>query len=371
MDTVASKVGASPGAAIEPLLQELVAHLRRERSGLREEWVRRIGEAQLLTAMGAEEIFAEATSAYDKYMEALATGTLQALQAYAQELSERIIPRGVQTHEVVGIVLLLRDVLARSLFAKYQSDFVLLNRVLDAYEPAANRIATTVAVGFVQERERTILQQQQATRALRYLNEAMEAGIKRIAHALHDNAGQLLAALRLAIADLAGELPAGARGRVAAIERMLEDMEAELRNLSHELRPTMLDSLGLRAALDFLAESVGKRTGLAISVAWDAEGRLPPAVETALYRSVQEALNNIVKYAQARTVSIALQANGEAVLARISDDGIGFDAAGPEQGAGLGLIGIRERLQALGGHLQIHTAVGSGTTLRAEIPLPR
>jgi hypothetical protein len=72
------------------------------------------------------------------------------LQAYARNLSERIIPRGVETHEVVGIVLLLRDVLARSLFAKYQTDFKKLNRILDAYEPAANRIANTVAVGFVQ-----------------------------------------------------------------------------------------------------------------------------------------------------------------------------------------------------------------------------
>jgi len=77
----------------------------------------------------------------------------KALQAYARNLSERIIPRGVETHEVVGIVLLLRDVLARSLFAKYQNDFKKLNRILDAYEPAANRIANTVAVGFVQERE--------------------------------------------------------------------------------------------------------------------------------------------------------------------------------------------------------------------------
>jgi rsbT co-antagonist protein RsbR len=81
-------------------------------------------------------------------------------------LSERIIPRGVETHEVVGIVLLLRDVLARSLFAKYRNDFTVLNRVLDAYEPAANRIAITVAVGFVQERERVIREQQEAIREL-------------------------------------------------------------------------------------------------------------------------------------------------------------------------------------------------------------
>lgn len=105
------------------LLREPVAHLRQNRTQLREEWVSRISETRLLTAMTKEEIFAEATSVYDSYVEALETETFEALQAYARNLSERIIPRGVETHEVVGIVLLLRDVLARSLFAKYQTDF--------------------------------------------------------------------------------------------------------------------------------------------------------------------------------------------------------------------------------------------------------
>jgi len=155
-----------PSETSAALLRELVAHLRQNRTQLREEWARRITESQLLTAMTREEIFAEATSVYDNYVEVLETGSVEALQAYARNLSERIIPRGVETHEVLGIVLLLRDVLARSLFKKYQSDFALLNSVLDAYEPAANRIANTVAVGFVQERERIIRQQQEAIREL-------------------------------------------------------------------------------------------------------------------------------------------------------------------------------------------------------------
>lgn len=154
------------GISTEGLLPQLVEHLRQNRTALREEWARRITEAELLTAMSPEEIFSEATTVYDSYVEVLETGSVEALQDYARDLSERIIPRGVETNEVVGIVLLLRDVLARSLFEKYQTDFTLLNRVLDAYEPAANRIANTVAVGFVQERERIIRQQQEAIREL-------------------------------------------------------------------------------------------------------------------------------------------------------------------------------------------------------------
>lgn len=154
------------GESTSTLLIELVSHLREHRTQLREEWAQRITKAKLLTAMTEEEVFTEATAVYDQYVEALETGTFEALQAYARNLSERIIPRGVETDEVVGIVLLLRDVLARSLFAKYQHDFAKLNRILDAYEPAANRIANTVAVGFVQERERIIREQQEAIREL-------------------------------------------------------------------------------------------------------------------------------------------------------------------------------------------------------------
>jgi rsbT co-antagonist protein RsbR len=163
-ETVAT--GAAPGEIDAELLRELVTHLRQARTPLREEWTRRITEAQLLTVMTPEEIFSEVTAVYDNYVDALESGSIEALEAYAKNLSERIIPRGVETHEVLGVVLLLRDVLARSLFEKYQGDREVLNRVLDAYEPAANRIAVTVSVSFVQERERIIRQQQLAIREL-------------------------------------------------------------------------------------------------------------------------------------------------------------------------------------------------------------
>src|SRR5215210_1504724 len=127
----------SPGD--EELLPQLVAHLREHRTKLRRDWAGRIQEAGLLNAMTPQEMAAETTSVYDNYVEVLETGSVEALQ---------------------------RDVLARSLFEKYQVDFALLNRVLDAYEPAANRIANTVAVSFVEERERVIWQQQDSIREL-------------------------------------------------------------------------------------------------------------------------------------------------------------------------------------------------------------
>jgi rsbT co-antagonist protein RsbR len=148
------------------LLPEVVSYLRDKGKELREEWVRRITDAELLHAMSAEEIDNEVTAVYDNYVDTLETGSVETLQAYARDLSERIIPRGVETDEVLGIVLLLRDVLARALFVKYQEDADELNRILDAYEPAANRIAVTVGVSFVEERERVIREQQEAIREL-------------------------------------------------------------------------------------------------------------------------------------------------------------------------------------------------------------
>ena len=162
--TAQSALQAPP--AEQSLLHELVAYLREKRSELREAWAARITQEDLLSVMSAEEIFNEVTAVYDNYVDALETGSIEALQTYARDLSERIVRRGVETREVLGIVLLLRDILARQLFVHYQDEPGLLARVLDAYEPAANRIAVTVGVSFVEERERIIRDQQSAIREL-------------------------------------------------------------------------------------------------------------------------------------------------------------------------------------------------------------
>ena len=166
MPAAKKKSRPQPQRGSSDVFPELVAHLRKNRTALREEWARRITEARLLTAMSDEEILTETTSIYDNYVDVLETGAVEALEAYARNLSERIVPRGVETHEVIGIVLLLRDVLLRSLFVKCESSVDLLSRMLDAFEVAARRITVTVAVGFVHERERIIREQQDAIREL-------------------------------------------------------------------------------------------------------------------------------------------------------------------------------------------------------------
>src|SRR3954467_1625656 len=124
-------VAGQPAEVESKLLTELVAYLRRKRPELRQEWASRITEAQLLRVMRADEIFSEVTAVYDNYVNALETGSVEVLRAYARDLSERIVRRGVETDEVLGTVLLLRDVRARGWFARHQGGPGLLGRVLD------------------------------------------------------------------------------------------------------------------------------------------------------------------------------------------------------------------------------------------------
>ena len=247
-----------------------------------------------------------------------------------------------------------------------------LRRVLGGRGPAQATLARAVELfaACLSPFQMSHLGAQEGTRALRRLNEVLEGELKRIAHALHDEAGQLLASVHIAIAVVAGELPSEFRPRFDAIEQLLKQIEAELRNLSHELRPTVLDNLGLVPALEMLAERVEIRTGLAVSVSvsGDMHARLPPTVESALYRIVQEALNNAVKHAHAKSVTIELRHTPLKIACSVRDDGIGF--ANRQQGMqGLGLIGIRERLAALGGSLRVVSEPQRGTTLLADIPL--
>lgn len=204
------------------------------------------------------------------------------------------------------------------------------------------------------------------------MNERIEQEAKRIAHALHEEAGGLLATVHLALEQLAPDLSPGGSERLAFVKHLLDLMDEHLRQLAHEIRPTLLDDLGLLPALDFLVEGISKRSGVAITIEGSTEGRLPASVETTLYRNVQEALNNVIRHSHAGRVSVIVAREGRAVRCSVRDDGVGFDvsavtAAHGEKG--LGHVGMRERLDSLHGELTINTAPGKGAELQMYIPL--
>jgi signal transduction histidine kinase len=216
------------------------------------------------------------------------------------------------------------------------------------------------------------MEAERAEAALRRLNDALEQEARRIAHALHDEAGQLLAVVHIALDNWVRALPPAALQYVQEVKGHLDQVEEQLRRLSHELRPTILDNLGVVPALQFLAEGVSKRTGVAITVEGGTEGRLPVAVETAVYRVVQEGLTNATRHAKAGSVRIQLRREDGRIRCAIMDNGIGFDlpAVLAQKGdRGLGLIGMQERLKVLDGELQITSNYGQGTVLLITIPV--
>ena len=213
---------------------------------------------------------------------------------------------------------------------------------------------------------------QDAAKALRQLNETLEEEIKRIAYAVHDEAGQLLVAVHLALAEVARELPQAQQEQVRKIEGLLNQVEKHLRRYSHELRPTILDDLGWIPAIRFLAEGISKRADLPIHVEATVSGRLPGAAETALYRVVQEALTNAVKHAMASNIWIRAWKENLVLCCTVRDDGAGFDSRLLQAAAGrkgLGLIAMQERVSAIGGTLRIESCPGRGTELSIRLPL--
>lgn len=217
----------------------------------------------------------------------------------------------------------------------------------------------------------------EANAALRRLNNILEDEAKRIAHTLHDEAAQLLASVYLELAEIQRlQPPEEVRSHTARISEQLDMVSDQLRRLSHELRPPILDQLGLMPALQFLSDGFRKRAGLKIEIEnFIADrGRLPQAIETALYRTVQEALNNVTKHARAKTVRVRIWIEQGLVNCTVKDDGTGIGAQKKEDGGssgvkGLGLLGIRERISSLHGAFEMSSKPGSGTELRVSIPL--
>jgi signal transduction histidine kinase len=211
-----------------------------------------------------------------------------------------------------------------------------------------------------------------AVSALRQLNQTMEREIQRIAHTVHDEAGQLLDAARLAMSAASQARSPVVQESLREVSAILDRADEELRRVAHELRPTVLDDLGLLPALQSLADRISRAGKVSVRVESDLEGRHGANIETALYRVVQEALTNVLRHSRARNVHVALTRDGETTLrCVVRDDGVGFDPAVlPERGKrGLGLVGIRERLNAIGGTLQIRAERGRGAELLVEIPV--
>ena len=207
--------------------------------------------------------------------------------------------------------------------------------------------------------------------------DAQEAERARVARDLHDETGQALTSvllgLRLVETSLERPVPDldDAKRRTAEVRELVADALADVRQLAFDLRPTVLDDVGLVAALRRLTGDLAARHGLAVQLALDGlddDGRFAPAVETVAYRVVQEALTNVVRHARATRVQVKLAVAGGCLRAVVADDGMGFDPS-ERRDRSLGLAGMRERTSLVGGRVDIGSTPGSGTTVALEVPV--
>ena len=205
----------------------------------------------------------------------------------------------------------------------------------------------------------------------RRLVEVQEEERRSIARELHDEVGQALTTLRVELEVLErkiGDPPQVVLG-TTQLKQIVEQVMQNLHRLAVDLRPASLDQLGLAAAVRQHGASVRAAQGIEVQVEtlnWD--GRLPAELEVTLYRIVQESLNTVVRPAREGHADVILERRDSSVIAVIEDDGQGFDPAAVRERDRLGLLGMRERAEALGGTLLVESAPGSGTTVRVEVP---
>jgi signal transduction histidine kinase len=202
---------------------------------------------------------------------------------------------------------------------------------------------------------------------------AQELERRRLSSALHDETGQALTALRLSL-DLIGEdLPpecGSLRQRVGDAADLTAATMNRIRTIVQDLRPPALDALGLNPALEEACRDFGQRTKLTIGYSGAVVPALPDEINISLYRFLQEALTNVARHAKATRVEVALDCDAETVSLSVEDDGRGFDPqASPEAPGGIGLLGMRERVESLGGRLDLRSEPGRGTLLVTNIPL--
>ena len=206
--------------------------------------------------------------------------------------------------------------------------------------------------------------------SLRRVVEGQELERRRLARELHDETGQALTSILLGLKRVEeAKTEEDAHGAASELRAEIVKTLQGVRRLAVELRPKALDDFGLVPALERLAEAFGGDSGIAIDLEANVgDDRLPPEMETALYRIAQEALTNVAKHARAQHVSVVVTRRHGSVTILVEDDGRGFGARGGEDD-GLGLVGMRERVGLLGGRLAIESTEGSGTTIVAEVPL--
>ncbi len=285
---------------------------------------------------------------------------------------EQALPGAPERHRHASVPLVAQNETVGILNLLLPPGRTFTQQELDMLEAIGHELAVTIQRARLFDRVRE--QERVRRELLQRLLVAQEEERRRIARDLHDHAGQILTALILQLGQLAAQAEAAGNSLAPALRRLHEVAQEgldDLRRLVHELRPAILDDLGLGPAVRWYVDTYVRPTGLRAHVESEGlEERLSSDVETVAFRIVQEALTNVLRHAQAREVRVRLDRREDVLLVMVRDDGVGFD---PEEVGrrGLGLAGMRERAELVGGTVQILSVPGVGTTVLARLPVPR
>jgi PAS domain S-box-containing protein len=246
--------------------------------------------------------------------------------------------------------------------------------IASAALPDHGRTVVQMVITDITQRQRQEREQARHRRELRQLSasvvQAREEERRRIARELHDELGQRLTALKMELSSLGPAAQASHEVRVTGMLEMIDDTVAAVRRIAADLRPMMLDDLGLNAAIEWLARDAARRMDIAITVRLGEED--PPVTDgaaIALYRMVQEALTNVARHAHATDVGIEMRQEGGELVLTVRDNGVGFSDRSLQHDGRYGLLGIRERAYMLGGRLEVDNPPGGGGRLTVRLPL--
>jgi PAS domain S-box-containing protein len=243
--------------------------------------------------------------------------------------------------------------------------------------PDHGQTSLQMVISDITQRKHEAIELARSRHALRGLSErlveAREDERRRIARELHDDLGQRLTALKMGLSSLqAGLTTSAEQGDLAAMLELLDETVASVRRIAADLRPLMLDDLGLYAAIEWLARDASRRTGIEVTVRLgEGDPPLDERASIALYRMVQEALTNVARHAHATEAHIEIRHLGDTLLLSVRDNGVGFSESVLHKEGSFGLMGIHERAIMLGGQMQIENPPGGGGRLSVRLPLAR
>ncbi|MDD3719144.1 MAG: sensor histidine kinase [Actinomycetota bacterium] len=313
---------------------------------------------------------------------ALRSGDVEPFLAYQAQQVERFAREGVSLGEVESLGNCIREAVMETLMKTASTPDQMLSYTMSSniLEKFVDATLTLTARHYILAREEELLQKEaQLERLAHQVLMAQEEERRRIRQDIHDEFIQLLFGLRYQLDILQSKLGERAKAEVeiAEIKGRIDRGLTELRHILRNLRPAVLDDLGLMPALKLLARQLQETAGLEVMLlAEEEDARLSPEAESCLYRVAQEALANIVKHADASRVDVSLCVDEEGVRLCIEDDGEGLEkeaGAGqsvPRGSVGLGLYGMQERVRGIGGDFYVESKPGAGTRITVVLPLP-